>query len=574
MNIIDLLQEKDILDSKTASHLKDEVNSSKKKPEKVILEQKAVDEELLFRVKSEAAQIPLKRVDAKEIVLKVLELIPEDSARYYAMIPISYKNEKLEVGMVYPEDEKAQEALKFLARQGNFSYNISLVTLTTFESLIKQYHNLKGEMQKALEELEKEVGEVPGEGVGEKYGLEGRVVEDAPITKMVAVILRNAVEGEASDIHIEPLEDRIRVRFRSLGELHASLYLPLTVHAPIIARIKILSQMKIDEMRVPQDGRFSTTINGKHIDFRVSTFPTPLGEKVAIRILDPEMGLKSFEDLGLDGVNLKKVKEAAKRPFGLIIVSGPTGSGKSTTLYAILQHINSESINIVTIEDPVEYFIPGVNHSQVRPEIGYDFASGLRQILRQDPDVIMVGEIRDSETAQLAIHAALTGHIVLSTLHTNNAIGVIARLRDMKVEKYLLPSTLSVAIAQRLVRHLCEFCREKIQAPEEIDALIIKELENIPERERKKYMRPHFTIYKSKGCKKCGNTGYSGRIGLFEVFSITDKISNLILKEEISEIAIEQEARAQGMTTMRQDGILKVLEGITTIEEVIRVTAD
>ncbi|MCH8986837.1 type II/IV secretion system protein [Patescibacteria group bacterium] len=572
MDIIDLLQKKGILDSQTASQLRDEVSLSKKKPEKVILEQKAVDEELLFRIKSEAVQTPLKKVDAKEIPLKILELIPEDSARYYAMIPISYKNKKLEVGMVYPEDEKAQEALKFLARQGNFSYNTSLVTLTTFESLIKQYRNLKGEMQKALAELEKEVGEVSGQGMGGKSDLEERMVEDAPVTKMVAVILRNAVEGEASDIHIEPLEDRIRVRFRSLGQLHASLYLPLTLHSSMIARIKILSQMKIDEMRVPQDGRFSTTISGKNIDFRVSTFPTPLGEKVAIRILDPEIGLKSFEDLGLDGANLERVKKAAKRPFGLIIVSGPTGSGKSTTLYAILQHINNESINIVTIEDPVEYFIPGVNHSQVRPEIGYDFASGLRQILRQDPDVIMVGEIRDSETAKLAIHAALTGHIVLSTLHTNSAIGVISRLRDMEVEKYLLPSTLSIAIAQRLVRHLCEFCREKIQAGKEIEVLIAKELEEIPENERKKYAGAHFTIYKSKGCKKCGNTGYSGRVGIFEVFSITDRVSDLILKEEISEIAIAQEAKAQGMTTMRQDGILKVLDGITTIEEVIRVT--
>ena len=579
MDLISLLQKKNIIDEKVASRLKETVPSSGKKLEEVLLSEKLVEESLLFRTKSEALKIPLRSVDVDEVPLKVLELILEDSARYYTMMPISQKDKNVEIGMVYPEDVKAQEALKFLARQQNFSYRVSLITLTTFEDLMKQYRNLRGEVKKALEELEEEIAEKTGAESLKKAGIGERVVEEAPVTKMVAVILRNAVEGEASDIHIEPLGDKIRVRFRSLGELHSSLFLPLKVHQAIIARIKILSTMKIDEMRVPQDGRFSTVVNGRHIDFRVSTFPTPLGEKVAIRVLDPETGLKSFEALGLEKENLKIIKSAAKRPFGLILVTGPTGSGKSTTLYAILQFINREGINIVSLEDPVEYFIEGINQSQIRPEIGYDFASGLRQILRQDPDVIMVGEIRDKETAKLVIHAALTGHIVLSTLHTNSAVGVLPRLSDMGVDRYLIPATLNVAMAQRLIRQLCGVCREKVKAEKSIRDMILKELSDFPPA-RKKHLQARFGengkeiyIYRPKGCKKCGNTGYIGRIGIFEVFAMSDTLAEIILKEN-SEVKFAEQVKAEGMATMRQDGILKALDGVTTIEEIIRATTE
>ncbi|MDP2637297.1 MAG: GspE/PulE family protein, partial [bacterium] len=348
--------------------------------------------------------------------------------------------------MVSPEDAAAKDALKFLARQGNFIYTVSLISFSTFEALLRQYRNLKGEMTEALEALQKEVHEKLGEEGEAKGRTLARLVEEAPVTKMVAVILRTAVEGQASDIHIEPTKDQVRVRFRFLGELHASLFLPKKIHEAILSRVKILSNMRIDETRTPQDGRFSAPIEGVSIDFRVSTFPTALGEKVAIRVLDPQKGLKKFEDLGLSGSNLAKVKAAIKKPYGLVLSTGPTGSGKTTTLYAVLQLLNREGVNIVSIEDPVEYLVEGINQSQVRPEIGYDFASGLRQILRQDPNVIMVGEIRDKETASLVIHAALTGHIVLSTLHTNNATGVIPRLIDMGIDRYLIPSTLSIAV--------------------------------------------------------------------------------------------------------------------------------
>lgn len=288
-----------------------------------------------------------------------------------------------------------------------------------------------------------------------------RLAEEAPITKVVAVILGHGVDGRAADIHIEPIEGKVRVRFRLDGILHASIFLPFHLLPALISRIKILASMKIDETRVPQDGRFSTKINGKNIDFRVSTFPTMLGEKVAIRVLDPTQGLINLDDLGLTQRNIQLVREAIAKPYGLLLSTGPTGSGKTTTLYTLLRMLNKEGKNIVTLEDPVEYFIDGVNQSQIRTEIGYTFATGLRHVLRQAPDIIMVGEIRDEETASLSIHSALTGHLVLSTLHTNNALGVIPRLIDLGIRPFLISPTLKLAIAQRLVRKLCSECKKR-----------------------------------------------------------------------------------------------------------------
>jgi type IV pilus assembly protein PilB len=348
----------------------------------------------------------------------------------------------------------------------------------------------------------------------------------------------------------------------------------LKIHPAVVARIKILSNLKIDETRIPQDGRFSIKVEGKQIDFRVSTFPTTLGEKVAIRVLDPKVGLGTFEELGFAGRNLEVLKKGIIKPYGLILVTGPTGSGKSTTLYAILQLLNKEGVNIVTLEDPAEYFIEGINQSQVKPEIGYDFATGLRHILRQDPNVIMVGEIRDEETASLAINAALTGHIVLSTLHTNNSVGVIPRLVDMGVKPYLIAPTLQLAIAQRLVRRLCDACKKKIEPKAELRDIIEKELAVLPESVKKdlKVTKP-LAVYTTKGCNKCGNTGFSGRIALYEILLMTESLADIISKEP-SESRILKEAKAQGMITMKQDGIIKVLQGITTIEEVLRVAEE
>ena len=573
MSLVQQLVKKGLLEKEKATTLEFEIKTSGKKEEEVILERRIVSEDFLFNLKSENLKIPLKEVIPEEIPLETLEQIPEETAKYYKMIPLRKKDKALEVGMVYPEDLKAQEALKFLARQGLFSYKVFLITPTTLNNLLKQYRTLKREVGRALEELETELEAEKIIRLPTVAEVE-RLVEEAPITKIVAVILRHAVEGGASDIHIEPIRDRLRVRFRVLGILHSSIFLPLRIHPAVIARVKILSNLKIDETRIPQDGRFSTRIGDKDIDFRVSTFPTSLGEKVAIRVLDPTVGLKSFEQLGLEGRSFEVVKNSIKKPYGLILATGPTGSGKSTTLYAILQLLNKEGVNIVTLEDPIEYFIEGINQSQIKPEIGYNFATGLRHVLRQDPNIIMVGEIRDEETASLATHAALTGHLVLSTLHTTNALGVIPRLIDLGIKPYLIPATLSIAIAQRLVRRLCDFCKKKIKPKKEISELILNEIENLPPLIKKDLQLPKsLFIYQAKGCKKCNNTGFSGRVGVFEVLSMTDQLSDIILKEP-AEAKIQEEAKRQGMITMKQDGIMKILEGITTIEEVLRVAEE
>jgi len=574
MTLIQQLVKRGILGKEKATSLEFELKSSEKTEEELILEKEIVPETFLFTLKSESLKIPLKKIPGEEVPLGVLELIPEDAAKYYKMIPLAKVNKKVEIGMVYPENLKVQEALKFIGRRAKFSPKIVLISLTTLNNLLKQYKTLRGEVKRALTELEGELkGEKTETGPFEAPEFE-KLVAEAPISKVVAVILRHAVEGEASDVHIEPTKEKLRIRFRLDGILHSSIFLPLRIHPAVVARVKILSNLKIDETRKPQDGRFSTKIDGNDIDFRVATFPTTLGEKVAIRVLDPTRGLTTFEQLGLEGRNLKVIKNALKKPFGLILTTGPTGCGKSTTLYAMLRILNKEEVNIVTLEDPVEYSIRGVNQSQVRPEIGYDFAQGLRQIVRQDPDIIMVGEIRDEETAALATHAALTGHIVLSTLHTTNALGAIPRLIDLGVRPFLISPTLNIVLAQRLVRRLCPHCKKKIKPPKEIEDVILKEIQNLSPATKKKLKIPHpLYIYQSSGCQKCLNKGYKGRTALYEVLEMTNKLAEIVLKEP-SEAKITEEANRQEMITMRQDGILKVLRGITSVEEVIKVAEE
>ncbi len=571
MTLIQHLVKKGIINKEKAGTLEYEAKTSGKNEEEVILKSGIINQEALFDIKAENLNIPLKKVVAEDIPLKVLELIPEDSAKYYQMIPIFKKENLLEVGMVYPEELKAQEALKFWSRQGKFKYKIFLITPTTFNNLLKQYKTLRKEVGRALEELETELKSKKGDLLPIRGPEVERMVEEAPVTKVVAVILRHAVDGSASDIHIEPTRKDLRIRFRLDGILHSSILLPLKIHPAVVARIKILTNLKIDETRVPQDGRFSAKINERNIDFRVSTFPTTLGEKVVLRVLDPKEGLKTFEDLGLEGRNLEVVKKGMKKSYGLILVTGPTGSGKTTTLYIILNSLNKEGSNIVTLEDPVEYFMEGINQSQIRPEIGYNFAQGLRHILRQDPDIIMVGEIRDEESAALVTHAALTGHIVLSTLHTTNALGAIPRLIDLKVAPFLIPSSLSLVLAQRLVRRLCPDCKKKVKPKDRIKNLILKEINSLPESIKRTIQIPKpLQVYQAVGCKKCKNEGYLGRIAIFEVLEMTESLAEIILKEP-SEAAILKEAQKQEMITMRQDGILKVLDGVTSVEEALRV---
>ncbi|MBL7156302.1 MAG: type II/IV secretion system protein [Candidatus Pacebacteria bacterium] len=574
MNLIQQLIKKGILDKDQATSLEYQIKSSDKTAEEVILDRRLITESFLFNLKSKNIKIPLKKVFPEDVSLKVLELIPEDSAKYYKMMPLAREDSVVEIGMVYPEDLKAREALKFLARQGKFSYKIYLITLSDYGRIFRKYRNLRKEVARALEELEVEMQESQMGSRPLRAAEVERLAEEAPISKVVAVLLRHAVEGRASDIHVEPVGNRLRVRFRVLGILHSSIFLPLSYLISIVARVKILANLRIDESRIPQDGRFSARIDGKKIDFRVSTFPITFGEKVAIRVLDSETGLKSFKDLGLEDKSFSAVNNAVKKACGMILTTGPTGCGKTTTLYAMLQILNKESVNIMTLEDPIEYFIEGVNQSQIKPEIEYTFARGLRHILRQDPDIIMVGEMRDAESAKLAIHAALTGHLVLSTLHTSNAAGVIPRLIDLGVEPYLISPTLNVILAQRLVRKLCDFCKEKIVIKGRTKDLILKEIKDMPELDKKKVkLGGILYVYKPVGCRKCAHTGYSGRIGIFETMEMTDELAEIILKEP-SEVQINQEAKRQRMVTMRQDGVIKALKGITTIEEVIRVAEE
>ncbi len=550
-----------IINEERKNELEGEIKKTGKTEEELILEKKLYPEDSLFGLKSKIYKIPLKKVKADQVPLEILELIPEEAATNYKIAPLERRGNVVEIGMAYPEDAGAQNALRFLARQQNFTYEIFLISLTDLNSLLKQHRTLKSETNKALEEFGKE----KSDSVNFRDGTPVKIMaEDAPIIKMVLVILRHAVEGNASDIHIEPGREKLNVRFRLDGILHPSLFLPLNVHPSIVARIKILAGLKIDENRLPQDGRFSANINNQDIDFRVATFPALFGEKVEIRVLDSKEGLKSFEQLGLSGRNFEIVADAIKKPYGLILSTGPTGSGKTTTQYALLRTLNKDSVNIVTIEDPIEYSIFGVNQSQVKPEIGYTFANGLRQILRQDPNIIMVGEVRDEETADLVMHAALTGHIVLSTLHTNSSVGVIPRLIDMGIRPFLIPSALRLAISQRLVRTLCEKCKIKTKPSEKARSYIS---EKIIATLNYKNLPPSFYVYQAKGCEACNFKGYSGRTGIFEVFSMTRELADLIMKSPLESLILKQ-AQKQGMLTMEQEGILKVLNGETSLEEI------
>ncbi len=571
--LLEKLIEKEFLEKKDISALENEVMSSNKKEEEIILEKNIIPEEALFQVKSEAIGVPLFNVE-EEVSFDILNLIPEGPAKFYKMVPIQKEGETLKVGMVYPEDLKAQEVLNFLARQNNLTPEIFLITIKDFEKTSKRYKTLKKEFSQALESIEEE----PEDKKGLKKRKEEEektmfLTEDAPIIRMVSVILKYAVDGGASDIHIEPFKDNPRVRFRTDGVLHNSIFIPEDIYPAVVARIKILSSLKIDETRIPQDGRFNTTVYKQEVSFRTSTFPTILGEKVVMRVLKTDEATVPLEKLGLTGRNLRLMKESIKKPYGLILVTGPTGSGKTTTLYSLLEILSSERTNVVTLEDPVEYFLEGVNHSQIRPDIGYGFAEGLRHILRQDPDVIMVGEARDEETATLMVHAALTGHIALSTLHANNAIGVIPRIIDMGVEPFLIPSALSLAISQRLVYILCPHCKEKKQATGEALEIIKKETELLPEENKKDINIDSPEIYEAKGCKRCNGKGHKGRTGLFEILEVTEKLSEIITNNPTEE-RVWEEAKRQGMITLRQDGVIKSLKGITSMEEVLSVTGE
>ena len=519
----------------------------------------------VIKAKGEYYGIPFVDLSEKGSDPVVVELIPKAVALKFKMIPfaLSGDGKELSVAFANPLDS---EAIEFARAKSGKEIKPFISTPEDIEKAIEERYeqNLTTEVTEALKE-----NEFKSEVKTLDITKDGQVLRREPIAKIVTTILEFAIRYRASDVHIEPEEDKTRVRYRIDGILHEKLILPKSVHEALVSRIKVLTDMKIDEKRVPQDGRFNFKTDGQEVDLRVSTLPTVHGEKVVMRLLKKSGGVPTLQELGLRGRALKNLEDAILRPHGIILICGPTGSGKTTTLYSILSKINTTKVNIVTIEDPVEYKIPGVNQVQINPAAGLTFASGLRAFLRQDPNIIMVGEIRDRETTDLAIQASLTGHLVFSTIHTKSAAQVIPRLLDMGAEPYLLASTITAVVAQRICRRICNACRETYEPPEEVKESIKKELGSLyPLKENEKLV-----LSRGKGCQECNNTGYLGRIGIFEVMPVTEKVARLI-SERCTSLDLQKLAEEEGMVTMKQDGFLKVLEGITTIEEILRVAQD
>ncbi|OGY79673.1 MAG: hypothetical protein A3B74_02780 [Candidatus Kerfeldbacteria bacterium RIFCSPHIGHO2_02_FULL_42_14] len=536
-----------------------------------------VQEEILAKIKSKIFNVPYINLKGKQIERTVLEVIPEEIARNYRMVAFQRSGDNLGIALANPQNFLALGALDFLARKYKYKFNYFITSRTSIEEALRAYYNMKEQVQEVMQTAAADVAQYTPEIAAKEEEEPQAVVKTAPVAKIVSVILRHAIEGKASDVHIEPVAEETRVRYRVDGKLNTSLILPKNVHAAIVARIKVLANLKLDETRLPQDGRFRMLLDGRTIDFRVSTMPLLDQEKVVIRILDTTASIFELERLGFAGRNLEVMKEYIQKPNGMFLVTGPTGSGKSTTLYTLLRMLNHEGINIITLEDPIEYSIAGVNQSQVKPEIGLTFANGLRSILRQDPDVIMVGEIRDNETAELAVHASLTGHIVLSTLHTNDALGALPRLIDMKVEPFLIASSLNVVIAQRLVRKICTNCRTEIKISPKVEAEVKVEIEKIPTESLPANFSHDspLTFYQGKKCSRCEHTGYKGRIAMAEVVIVTPTLKNMLADGSIYDgQKIAEELSRQGMIPMRTDGILKALAGFTTIEEVLAKTKE
>lgn len=519
-----------------------------------------VEKKIILKAIEDLLQI--KTIDIVNVGIdpQSLSLIPSSLAKQNNIIPyiINESNNNLVIVTADPFNINLKNFLeKKTGKKIDFYFSFPEDIKKVIES--NYFQSLSTEVREALGDID----------FLQKKSLTSSLVtvKESPVGKIVNTILDFAIKSRSSDIHIEPGEYKTRVRYRIDGILHEKLILPRKVHESLVSRIKILSEMKIDEKRIPQDGRFTYKLGEEEVDLRVSSLPTVYGEKIVMRLLKKTGGLPSLYELGLRGTPLKNLEEAILKPYGIILVTGPTGSGKTTTLYSVLSKLNKPGVNIVTLEDPVEYQIPGINQVQINPQAGLTFASGLRAFLRQDPNIILVGEIRDRETTQLAIQAALTGHLVFSTLHTNDSATSIPRLIDLGGEPFLISSVLNASIAQRIVRRICPYCKVSYQPEVEIENGIKTTLRNLLSSDS---WQKRITLYKGKGCSYCNYSGYYGRIGIFEVLKVTEKIDKLILKQ-VSAKEIQDEAIKEGMITMKQDGYLKVIEGITTIEEVLRV---
>jgi len=529
----------------------------------IIIDLKFIEENALISILSEGLGFPLIDLKRFKIDPEIVKIIPAEIARHYQIIPVSKMGDAITVAMADPLNIFAIDHVGALT-----GYKINPIISSGQDILQTIEMSYPDATKNIIDDLVKEMSVSSIELIKEEKeilpsGQElGRISQEAPVIKITNIILEGAVKKKASDILIEPFEKKLRVRFRIDGVLQEEKAPPKSMHASIVSRVKVVSDLDIAEHRLPQDGRFKVSLMGNEVDFRVSILPSSFGEKVAIRILDKTQATLDLERLGFSEDIVVKLKKAAKLPHGMILVCGPTGSGKTTTIYSILKFVDSPDKNIVTVEDPVEYQLEGINQVTARPEIGLTFAASLRSILRQDPNVIMIGEIRDYETVDIAIKSALTGHLVLSTLHTTTAPGSIVRLVNMGVEPYLINSSVVCILVQRLVRKICSHCKEAYPVKQEIiDALKL---------DPKRFKKPEF--FRGKGCPKCYNSGYSGRTGIAEALLLSSSIRELILSRA-QEHVIKKQARSEGMKTLREDGIETALKGLTTLEEVLRVTA-
>ncbi len=562
--LVDILYLDKVLTKEQFDDIKVKSALSGKSPEIVLNSLEIVPEAKIAEARAKLLNIPFISLSTASFSPQALNLLPQAVVERFSLIPFAYdeKAGTLSIAMSNPVD---LDAISFVGQKTGLQIKSFAAAPGEVDAAIKQQYRqeLVGEVGKAIEETE---------AYSKKRVVDSKqisqIIKEAPIAKIVSTILEYAVTSRASDVHIEPQEERVRIRYRIDGILYDKLSLPRNVQEALISRIKILSEMKIDEHRTPQDGRFSFKVASNEVDLRISTVPTVNGEKIVLRLLRKEGGIPTLGELGLNGTALKNLEISILRPHGIILVCGPTGSGKTTTLYSILSKLNTPKVNIMSLEDPVEYQLAGVNQIQINPTIGLTFASGLRAFLRQDPNIVLVGEIRDKETTELAMQAALTGHLVFSTLHTSSAAGALPRLLDLSAEPFLLASTITAIIGQRIVRKICSHCRTSYVPPEQI----VQEIKTIlgplyPKREST------MQLYRGNGCSECGGTGYLGRVGIYEVLPISEKISHIIL-EHADTLTVEKEAIAEGMISMKQDGYLKVMQGLTTLEEVLRVAQE
>jgi type IV pilus assembly protein PilB len=568
IQLLDTLVKKGQLKPEDFEWIKQEIVSSLEPLAQILLKHNLVSETDIAKARAEILKIEYLDVTSTSVSPEAINVLPEAVAEKYLCLPFSLDqiNKVLSVAMADPVD---LQAIEFVERKTGYKLKPYLAEASVLAKEIRSRYaqSLSTEVTEALKET---LITRPRQSQIDTLEQSAGVIREAPIAKIVSTILDFAIKSRASDVHIEPLELKTRVRYRIDGILYEKLVLPKSVHDSVISRVKILSHLKIDEKRSPQDGRFNFRSGEDEVDLRVSTMPSVFGEKVVMRLLKKTLKVPALSELGLRGRALVNLENSIRVPHGIILVTGPTGSGKTTTLYSILSKINTPKVNIMTLEDPVEYQITGVTQVQVNPQAGLTFASGMRSFLRQDPNIIMVGEIRDIETAELAIQASLTGHLVFSTLHTNSAAGALPRLLDMEAESFLLASSVICIVGQRVCRQICQSCKESYAPPPAVVEDIKLVLGPLLDGYMKDKKITEIKLFRGKKCAVCNQTGYSGRIGIYEVLPITEAISKQILERAPSN-AIEKVAKENGMIDMKQDGYLKALEGITTLEEILRV---